>query len=318
MIVRRFVDGIFQEIQRKQCQQWLESNGWSWENITSFGGLCSQIVKPAETGAPIEAARSSAYRSRIGEFLEARGERRHPARRGKADTATSSSGPRPKTTVARLRRSQRLVEKLDHDNEELTKDQPVLSPSGSRDTRTIDAKGSQSPRYIDSVAQEPSEQSPLSNRALHDDDESHVEASRAKDPDAQITRPLNTAQMNEYIFSAGRANRDKPADAEISESCPQPSSRENTKKPPEYRNLRWRDHGSGGARNPAPQLVPHKRGLREVVEDSSDDSGVLYRQRPRKHSGPQLNEFGEKCYRQQRLPLPPPPEIPILSSSSEE
>ncbi|KIV89836.1 hypothetical protein PV10_07207 [Exophiala mesophila] len=49
-IMRQFVDGMFREVQRRQCQQFLEKIGWKWDNITAFGAACSQLE--AETKRP--------------------------------------------------------------------------------------------------------------------------------------------------------------------------------------------------------------------------------------------------------------------------
>lgn len=42
-IMRQFVDGMCREIQRRQCKQFLETVGWKWDNITTFGVACSQL-----------------------------------------------------------------------------------------------------------------------------------------------------------------------------------------------------------------------------------------------------------------------------------
>ncbi|KEF59252.1 uncharacterized protein A1O9_04096, partial [Exophiala aquamarina CBS 119918] len=42
-IMQQFVNGMSEGVRRAQCHQWLENAGWKWENMATFGILCSQI-----------------------------------------------------------------------------------------------------------------------------------------------------------------------------------------------------------------------------------------------------------------------------------
>ncbi|KAG9773441.1 hypothetical protein KCU88_g5781, partial [Aureobasidium melanogenum] len=75
-----------------------------------------------------------------------------------------------------------------------------------------------------------------------------------------------------------------------------------------------------------PQLVPHKRAFHDMAAlagGSSHDEGQRLLEMTSKHFSPaaKVRHTGKKyLYRRQRrhLPLPPPPEIPILSTTSED
>ncbi|EHY59199.1 hypothetical protein HRR83_001529 [Exophiala dermatitidis] len=75
-----------------------------------------------------------------------------------------------------------------------------------------------------------------------------------------------------------------------------------------------------------PQLVPHKRAFHDMAAlagDSSHDEGQRLLEMTSKHFSPaaKVRRTGKKyLYRRPRrhLPLPPPPEIPILSTTSED
>ncbi|KAK5052689.1 hypothetical protein LTR84_002555 [Exophiala bonariae] len=109
-ILQRFVDGICGEIQRSQCLQWLGEQGWSWENVTRFGDVCSQMNKfsPSEEGS---ASTTNLRPTTMNHVSDGKSE--EP--KEQTGLCATSKPPRQlrksKWIVATLRRSQRLIEK---------------------------------------------------------------------------------------------------------------------------------------------------------------------------------------------------------------
>ncbi|RMZ92725.1 hypothetical protein DV736_g16, partial [Chaetothyriales sp. CBS 134916] len=79
-VVTAFLEGLFDGRQRRQCQQWLNLNGWTWASISSFtnlstpaGGLHHSLMSDAtRVPSPLKAVVSNAQTEESGERAQQR------------------------------------------------------------------------------------------------------------------------------------------------------------------------------------------------------------------------------------------------------
>ncbi|KAI1618763.1 hypothetical protein EDD36DRAFT_460402 [Exophiala viscosa] len=282
-IVRRFVEGVFQESRKRQCQQWLDSEGWTWDNVTLFNDMLSQDPKPSEPCSESGRAKVSLYSEKIGRIVKEREEPKTGVKR----TGVSKKLARKQHLDANtepVRRSQRLIEK-----ETQTAHTAHVSLSNNPKPRKPAAKRNRDHH----------EQQSLSNTVGISDKLGNATAEANKEVEVQQTSAQAEAKDKETSTCMGKMVTTPPL--------------QRTNSRPETRGIevvRRRDQL-------LPQLVPQKRPLKDTAEDSSDDAGYLYGQGPAKRV---VSEEQSRVRRpkERRLPLPPPPEIPILPTSSDE
>ena len=282
-IVRIFVEGIFQEIQRKQCRHWLDSKDWTWDNITSFKDMLSQGPEPSDTSIESEGAHVSLYSESIGRIVKEREESRKGVRRsgvlkklGKKQHLDAATEP--------LRRSQRLIER-----ETQIAHTAHVSLLNEPKPRKPAAKRKRDQQEHQPVSNTMGNTDKLGNLAAEANEERAVQQTRAQ---VEAKDQATSTSMKKMVTT-------------------QPLQRTNSRlEKREVDGVRHRDQ-------PLPQLVPQKRPLKRTVDDSSDDAGYLHKHGPAKRL---VSEEQTRVvrHREHRLPLPPPPEIPILPTSSDE
>ncbi|KAK5283779.1 hypothetical protein LTR20_008546 [Exophiala xenobiotica] len=314
IIVRRYVEGIFRAAQRKHCQQWMDSKGWTWENIASFSDMCSQIHEAAQMDDISTTSVAAGYSEKIGKILQQREPK--PKRKREATVDKRTVRGRPGSEVLPLRRSQRLINKerqnvtlvaahsgvgthLEPPALEARKNtQDLKSPKGKRIKRASSGEGRKS--------RLPETRHGMTSRAGH---------TEMQNGSSQCVPELsdNERQMQD---THGDGKED------VLHRALQPQIvAQHIRKVQQKSTLQQRlDRHPSQIRNEVfsvPRLVPQKRRLPGVVEDSSDDVPYLYRPPPKRTDGQELPTIRHKHSRR-RLPLPPPPEIPILPTSSDE
>ncbi|KIW19627.1 hypothetical protein PV08_00200 [Exophiala spinifera] len=300
MVVRRFADGLFKTVQRKQCRQWLELKGWTWENVDSFGDISSQIPEaPSSTLAP-SAEISARYSKKMGPLLE--------KKRSTAKRASNAPGRVPTgnndTRMMPLRRSQRLIEKGNRTAMEAA-EKPAKSESqvlGDSYRKNMSISSSQKRKALKEKASGPKQgrghESTKTGRASGGKDTGHAKAIAGHNPAVTRAQGIDDG-MEEAQSPAGCKENERVGQR----SCQQEPTKGNSKQP-------------RGGISCVPRLVPQKRALTGAASESSGDEGYLYEQRI-KHNNAQEMPVTKHRRVAHRLPLPPPPEIPILSTSSE-
>ncbi|KIX93559.1 uncharacterized protein Z520_10737 [Fonsecaea multimorphosa CBS 102226] len=297
-IVRNFVDGLFKDTHRNQCQQWLDSSGWTWANVTVFGNLCSQLLADNASNEAVE-TETSARPRQIGAMLAAAGK----CEQG-VDGVKSKKGSKGKVARVRvdapLRRSQRVAQKQNV-NRSHTGQQPDVKSKGASPVHTADqdmAQGSKLETKPGNVYAGTQRQPQSDNAASP---ESRFQRAGAKTREVtDIAQPTRgTAISAEHhkshkrhaaAFEAGQqAKRLKPSTA------------------------RAVDHHDISV----PQLVSFRERIDKSVEESSNDEVFLYNKNFSKPSIPAKRDR-RTGHSKRGLPLPPPPEIPILPTTDEE
>ncbi|KIV84688.1 hypothetical protein PV11_00456 [Exophiala sideris] len=302
-VVRRFVEGIYLEAHRRQCQEWLDSRGWTWDSLTSFNDMLTQTPRHMEPSSDSNRGIMSLYAEKMGQIVKEREETEKKAKK-RAPKRHLNAATEP------LRRSQRLVEKetqIAHTAHVSLSNEPQPRKRATKRKRN---------------EQELKVQQPVCNTAGDNAEMSNVAAH------AQGAMDLQRAQAQAQTHAQERPRKTKPLGAVADEEGghePQlvmPTSIVSilTKHPLQNTSSRPKKHGSDGIRrldHPLPQLVPRKRPVRETAEGSSDDAGYLYK-RIRAEASTSEEQTRVERRRERRLPLPPPPEIPILPTSSDE
>lgn len=313
-IVRRFVEGIFEEKHRRQCQQWLESRGWTWENVTSFNDMFSQNPERFEPSSGSDRGIVSLYSEKIGHIVQEK--REQVEERVEGNSTLKKPAPKGRSNAPRrpLRRSQRLVEKETQRETARAEHISLLKGAepGKGHPKKEGAKGELRPQRRAKRAPIPHS---LTTQQPGPDGVGAGDATRVGDTRARHQAKVKGEgiQLREAVTgkTGGRGKRKAVAESVAKIPTAQPLQ-------VTHPRLQMREGEDVLRHNyPLPQLVPQKRPVTDTLEDSSDDVGHLYRHGRAKRL---VNEElpGTKRRREQRLPLPPPPEIPILSTSSEE
>lgn len=107
VIVQQFVDGMSEAVGREQCRRWLEDAGWRWENVTTFGNLCSQV----DYGSRLQQANERTLESQRTIESDVDQDRSRLSEQQMKVGAPAKKSRQSKWSVATLRRSQRLIER---------------------------------------------------------------------------------------------------------------------------------------------------------------------------------------------------------------
>ncbi|KIX02614.1 uncharacterized protein Z518_08556 [Rhinocladiella mackenziei CBS 650.93] len=292
-IVREFVEGMLGSAQKRQCHQWLDSKGWNWENISLFRNRCSEldITSTFDYSRKIED-----NRTRLGQSIT----------RPKLTVAQRNRhGGQPQTSAGPLRRSRRLHERNSRAQGQPTEYRPKFQSSQLPETKVPDNNDSiafpdvhSTPRAKSRNIRTPTKRGPqLNNTSNETSDEQSL---------AKLGEPKE------------RTNISTRKKAGSPERLPTLTARNAPEKRPKGAEFILQESESTGHRNRTPQLVPLKRPAAESNEDSSDDAVFPYT--PEISARLRLPTAATRQNRSKgrRLPLPPPPEIPILSTSSDE
>ena len=307
-IVRQFVDGIWRDSLRKQCKQWLNSRGWKWDNVVSFGRLNSQTPSETVTETISDMLSISRYAEKMAKI-----------RRGcdKAKTNENSS-----QHVRPLRRSQRLMSKDDfvQTQQSMADIQGLSTPNEAdalipilRKTATLHVSDS---RLRDELRQTLSiVQNETRRRSGLEDckDVRRGQPATTKTKNSKAKKTPIARKPNEHTLDAQGTDVGTKGKTLATGTSPITPQRKadvvaDVAKPAQQAK-KTRALG-----NPIPRLVPLKRQVTEDANDSSNDEGFLYT--PKQPSKRRADR--RKTYKRRRLPLPPPPEIPILPTSDDE
>ncbi|OAL24040.1 hypothetical protein AYO20_10785 [Fonsecaea nubica] len=284
-IIHHFVEGLYQTTHRKQCQQWLDSSGWTWANVTAFGNLCSQLLAndtSVETSRPRQIDAGLAAVGKSGQRVDGVGKE---AKNGKV----------PRDTVdAPLRRSQRVAQKqnLQTQTEKRHEVESNRGPPAHRTRRDI-TQGSRLKTNPGKVPDEAQRQRQA------------VDATEPRAPpqkSAKVTaNPQETGAAKTTTFSAKRreSHKRRAVVNETDHSAKQPKPRPTA--PPNH--------------HISPKLVSFRGQNAELMEESSNDEGFLHND-PKPSFPTRVRQ--RAGHRKRGLPLPPPPEIPILPTTDEE
>ncbi|EXJ90633.1 hypothetical protein A1O1_03736 [Capronia coronata CBS 617.96] len=314
-IVRNFANGIFHDVQRRQCQHWLDEKGWTWDNIALFGELCSQLATSTETAEMLDLDDAIRASKKLKETLCAVGRLKAQSKATKSQK-TKASGSKARTCAGPLRRSQRQVEE-----ENPSQTQPTQLPAdpgppvapGPRIRKPRGATSAAKPEIGSELVQD--------QRIVQQDSPSGLPDPLQLAPrcaEGRLEGGLAGARQVTNRELAQRLNMTPEADCDTREEVPpSPIIVRGIPLKPVASELRPRMETSVP---PIPQMVPHKRRIVEATEDSSNDEGFLRELEPRrsKHPVHRTSDGKQKKHKRRRLPLPPPPEIPILSTTSEE
>lgn len=300
-IVRNFVGGLFSKTHKQQCQQWLDSKGWNWDNITSFGSLCSQLPTRHTTTITVGNTCFSTYAKKMERVL-AGADTSNQNGKSIAIRKTEEPARRKELVSKPPRRSQRLLERESQKSHELiqTPDTTVQGRKGLEGLRDFH------PRRVQPQAQQRPQNKNRTSKRIDRPLPATVDVN--VDEVANAIQPAgNTAER--YRRSANGERKAKPGEVQAPEQKPTEQSATRVNADLRKASMAFQDS--------VPQLVPNKRRLAAPIEDSSDDAGFLYRTKPSAQVA-LVNAPKQGRHKRRRLPLPPPPEIPILPTSSEE
>jgi hypothetical protein len=107
-ILRQFVTGIYQQVTRKQCGDWLETQGWTWDNMTSFSALCTQIQRQPTGATTTTQPSPQGFRQKLVKLQKANLTIEETA--GTERTQPTCATQEPPVERTTIRRSQRLAE----------------------------------------------------------------------------------------------------------------------------------------------------------------------------------------------------------------
>jgi hypothetical protein len=321
-VVRKFADGIFKDAQRRQCRQWLDSEGWNWDNITSFGELCSQFRRPSEASAATTPKRPE-FSKRIAEVLP-RNKQTERRVQGLGRRRGPMMAPQPKPAVVPLRRSLRLVIKVSQDEAQSRQrrpdpDSPELTAprqSGAGATQGRQDWGSIS-TPTGEIFQSTERHTAPSVQGFKERADTPPGVVRQINLEQQRRLTANSPQQNlDFAHKIGASHNDKTTSTNASQSL---VASEIVPKNSKQTIPGLQDGENETLRSPIPYPVRDKVRTRELADDSSDDAGFLHNGQLGKRPGSPITTTRPTKRRKKktRLPLPPPPEIPILSSSSD-
>lgn len=255
----------------------------------------------------------SLYSEKIGQFVQKREQANKGIDAGGASNKPASRG-RSNVPTKPLRRSQRLVEK--ETQKETARAEHISLHKGAEpekgDSKKKGANGELKPRRR--PQRSPTQRRPTTRQPVPDGVGARDESSN-RGPGAQDKGRAEPKRIQLPIAVADQRGGHHPQNETLQSASAIPTTRPLQRT---YSRLEGREREGTPHRNyPLPQLVPQKRPVKDITDDSSDDAGHLYGHGRAKRV---VNEEHAplKKRREQRLPLPPPPEIPILSTSSEE
>ncbi|KIW32962.1 uncharacterized protein PV07_04469 [Cladophialophora immunda] len=298
IIVRNFVDGLFKDTHRKQCQQWLDSSAWTWANVTLFGNLCSQLLAENASKEAME-TETSARPRQIGAALAAVSKSGHDA-----DGVKNKKRNRGKVQLgnvdAPLRRSQRVAEKQNHTISNMEQQREVNSKLMS---------------LVHSAERDIAQESKPKNKPgnVRTRTQKQPQSANATEPRARLREPEKEAEKTQGLVAIARSIKGATVRAEGLKRTASAVEIE-----PSVKRLKSRPTAWTGDRHDIsiPQLVAFRERNGKSVEESSNDEGFLYKANVSK---PSISIGARQRTGHKRgLPLPPPPEIPILPTSDEE
>ncbi|EXJ81099.1 hypothetical protein A1O3_07387 [Capronia epimyces CBS 606.96] len=313
-IVRNFINGMFLEAQRKQCQQLLDAKGWTWDNVVLFGKVCSQLSTGSEAGTLVENAEASKSSRKLTEALGRLGKSK-AQRKERAHRKIKALGCQPGADTGPLRRSQRLVEKEDRNQRQSKQPRAGSRPPDAPLPRACGMTGTTKLGTRSEIAQPA-----LRQRAMQQNNPSpRVQDSSAEvavERQGQLDQVMAGVQPVEIVVPAQNSDTAPGKDSGVPESVRPPPiiAGKMLSKPAVFDLQRKR---AGPVRS-IPRLVPHKRRVAESAGESSNDEGFLRKPQALKDLGWGIKGTKQKKQEKRHLPLPPPPEIPILPTSSEE
>ncbi|EXJ57998.1 hypothetical protein A1O7_05421 [Cladophialophora yegresii CBS 114405] len=320
-VVRNFVGGIFKDSHKRQCQQWLDANGWTWANVTTFGTLCSQVLANNAIHSAGNTHALSWPPSQIDDIHDTAG-----ANNKVGSRTDSKKAQKPKTRgatgVEPLRRSQRL---LQHRLNTSSHETPVLPSMTLHPTKAIPLNSSvgaatkpgMKPEARAKLKKKPQPEGPASTQVQKGQQQ------RPGNNSAEFPKPANVNPPTEYTWQSKSHSSRKRAAESIQAVHPRKRLKSKRGKSSKRKDAKFR-------------VLSAKSDVAKVAAESSDDEGFLYEANPSetadRHEGGDVlrdrthaERTGHGVQRQyktdrtqRRLPLPPPPEIPILPTTDEE
>ena len=338
VVVEAFKDGLYNAQQKKQCEQWLDLNGWIWESIISFGtstqmpGMqrrSEQLRDPSteETRVPSHA------KVRFAEPKELKTPAPKPEKpQVKSNKEAQKPKSQPTANTQARRRSQRLLE-----NERASQAQREASlvaevsekmpKAGSRPAVVGSLRArSRMQKEVDclirntvSMSASPSPRTAKAQRSTHvsalkaDEPHKKTEAKRVAPVQAQSKMPgpqRSTKKEAKPVIPGAP----KKATRRIKPDANQPpvsAQRQHSLRPSTPIKVRQEPKMFFRDIEPtAPRLVKRKR-AEALGQDDSDGDVILPRQPVTPAAAPRPSS------KKRRLALPPPPAIPILPTSDE-
>lgn len=311
-IVRNFTEGIFKNSHRDQCRQWLDLKGWSWENVISFGDLCSQVLA-ANVQDPIDDLTGTAKLSRgVGEIPVGRaesGQTGYPVisrktkgsglrttRVGKQHSVVRESSDTSATTQHHSGIQQGPGPENFHPGKGLPSGPAVRKAKTRGIPQRVRSRTQLSFEDIDELSLDIDDLRSF-NKTKHQGRSLEYNKSCQKTMPVKTVRRKRTADALEIIQSPmeekteGRLSKRGKPELKRGVKCDILDSRI--------------------------EPMTAKRMVLEHEAHSSDDAEYLFERDPVKQH-PETAGFRRKGHTMRRLPLPPPPEIPILPSSNED
>ncbi|KAJ9609826.1 hypothetical protein H2200_006155 [Cladophialophora chaetospira] len=320
-VVHNFVEGIFKPTHKKQCRQWLDSNGWTWANITAFGDSFSQVVANKAREAFIGTSNHVEPPRLIKDLLAPPGLAENVDNGKKKKESRKSKAPRDPINEP-VRRSQRLIEK-DSQNKDLH--ETPFQPVGiARLGNIVPARAKVKQKEVAVVDDLADDLTSLKQTRSRIAEKKHVRAPQRKEADKGISDSRRVAKSH--------------LAASWAQVAAAPSSRKRNPEPVEDEPLPKRSKSNkqnpGNSKLAKRNLVSAKRPATNSTPESSDDGSIWLtearpghpalvngeipssRRRPAKYSA--YSAQHNKDRKKPRLPLPPPPEIPITDTTEEE
>ena len=315
-LVKRFVEGLYATKQREQCESWLDVNGWTWENVDGFG-LSSTPSVPVhlEVVHPRNQDGMTEVGEKDNEDVQDPSEKSKPLMKpesspkrnqqvGQKSVQGKSQPPRECSPAAKHARQSRGKGKL---NIRSTKRHQSQRQSSGSATRRRDGKGRfRRRRSLSPILGENVSHSGVSvSRANRG---KNVRRHKSKD-DGSSGKPFNEAPRKQHI-KAVRAPSEATTEMKANQQNIEPLSTPLHQQTP-----------SRGIERTIPRLVRRKRSVDLVAEQRSrkrrqlmDEEGL-----PPLPAHPiqQHRKDRKTGKKRHRLPLPPPPEIPIMPTSDE-
>lgn len=323
-VVHNFVNGIFLESHKKQCQQWLDLNGWTWANVTTFGSSCSQILSNNLADEAVSRAQLSISPLGMRGRLVA-ADKREDSSHGKNGRKNNKTKDRQIITDKPLRRSQRLAER--DSSQKKRHNEPIVEEEIKRTTQIAQSascagNGTTSANTQLQKTLEYSKDQLLIRKPVHElAQESQTRMTKVDSGEADKTASINqgTTEKNSSLYDGIR--RRKARGTESTQPLKQ------LKLGPDRKAITKYDDS-------VPKPVS-KKGQPDPQAESSDDEGFLYKDNPSKRTGlvdgeafldkrPTSRQTASGAANRKRkgrhghLPLLPPPEIPILPTTDEE
>ena len=319
-VVQSFVDGLFAPLKRKQCTEWLDTNGWTWDSVDAFGliatpsipthGETTDLNKTGQRRIPIG---PSQVEAQVEEFQEAVATniRTHGSKE-----ATQPVEAKASRRTSEPRRSQRIRELED------SLKSSVRPASMQRSTTTTVKKiPAKTQKPTTAPTRQPSERtksllSPNKIPAVSQADSGNGKSKSNGSPQRKST--------NQRSIQAS-----KPPQAKAKPASQQSGSKSKVVKRPQSKGRQASQRPSTPPRQTSPVQFPEDSIPRLVKRKSSVDRELYQKGGKRKRlmdddglpplpdrPVKSMEKGGLKPWKRvRRLPLPPPPEIPIMPTS---